>query len=65
MKYGRTLALKKRNDKKLLINEIEFLENKLSYDPNDLSSLRLCVNAKTKLELILTSEAEGAKIRSG
>ena len=65
MKYGRALAFKKRNAKNILIDEIESLEKKLLFDPNDLTSLKLCLNAKSRLELILSSEAEGARIRSG
>ena len=65
MKYGRALAFKKRNAKNILIDEIESLEKKLLFDPNDLTSLKLCLNAKSRLELIFSSEAEGARIRSG
>ena len=65
MKYGRALAFKKRNAKNILIDEIESLEKKLLFDPNDLTSLKLCLNAKSRLELILSSGAEGARIRSG
>ena len=41
------------------------MEKKLLFDPNDLTSLKLCLNAKSRLELIFSSEAEGARIRSG
>ena len=65
MKYGRSLARDKRNKKYFLTNKINELEKSLSLNPSDLNSLKAYTDAKCQLELLIASEAEGARIRSG
>ena len=65
MSYGKILASNKRNEKKMLIDQIKDCENSLMHSPDDEQTLRDYSRAKAKYEIIEISEAEGARIRSG
>lgn len=65
MSYGRGLAHNKRNTKSMLTDRIDHLEKQLTIFPTDESILNSYSEAKTKYELLLMAEAEGARIRAG
>ena len=65
MAYGRSQAHRRRLEKTFLCNKIAELEKHLIAFPSDKNSLKAYSDCKTKLELQLVHETEGARIRCG
>ena len=65
MAYGRSLAYKRKREKNILNDKITELERHLASFPDDAHAIKSYSDYKTKLELHLVRETEGARIRSG
>ena len=65
MSYGKALASKTRNDKNILLMQLEEAETSLTKDPDDVKTIEKYSHIKQQLEIILTAETEGARIRAG
>ena len=63
--FGRTLASQKRRDKHILSNRINDYESYLAKFPNDAEVLESYARAKSRYEIIILNESEGARIRAG
>ena len=63
--FGRALAFNKRRDKEILGYQIKDYESYLAMHPDDSETLDKYLKAKSKFELILINESEGARIRAG
>ena len=63
--FGRASAQQKRREKENLEIEIKDYESYLANFPDDLNVLDNYLKAKSKFELILINESEGARIRAG
>ena len=65
MVYGRSLGRERNFTKKSLYNQLDELEKQLSNNPNCQKTCEKYSEIKHELELIMISETEGARIRSG
>ena len=65
MAYGRYLATSRVNNKNKLIFQIDEVEKFLSKSPDNLDAQKMYTNLKQQLEIIVISETEGARVRSG
>ena len=65
MAYGKSLAMEKRKHKNNLYIQLEEAEKALAQTPDDKNSLDRYSSIKHQLEIIITAETEGARIRSG
>ena len=63
--FGRALASKRRRDKEFLEHQIKDYESYIALHPDDSEALDKYLKVKSKFELILINESEGARIRSG
>ena len=63
--HGRSVAYNTKKDKNMLNCKLDELERYLISFPEDEVAIKAYNEAKTKLELFLVTETEGARIRSG
>ena len=65
MSYGRTLAIKKRNNKNFLFMQLEEAGKYLAIYPDHIETKERYTHLKQQIEIIITAETEGERIRSG
>ena len=63
--YGKRKAQENRINKKSLIENLAACETLLASQPNDITLQAKMTNLKSKLEIFLLKETEGARIRAG